>query len=72
MICNRIKAFNTFKNPSSEEDSKYKPDIIFYKANTNDSKDCLTFQRMEMFVEFKRGNTSNPFSLGTNTYLLIR
>jgi len=61
-ICSSIKAFNTSKNPSSDEDAKYKPDITFHDTDTPNFENHLaSFQRMEMFVEFKRGNTSDPF-----------
>ena len=62
MVCHKIKAFNTSNNPSIEEDAVCKPDITFYNAKTCDSRNPVTsFQRMEMFVKFKRGNTSDPF-----------
>ena len=61
-MCKNIKAFDTSNSPATEGDSKYKPDISFYDIGTGDSDSRLTsFQRMEMFVEFKYGNTSDPF-----------
>ena len=60
-FCTRIKAYDTSNGPSIEEDARYKPDVTFYDANTSDSENRITsFQRMEMFVEFKYG-TSDPF-----------
>ena len=61
-ICKTITAFDTSTSLSSQEGLRYKPDIIFYGANIGDIEDPLaSFQKMEMFVEFKRGNDSDPF-----------
>jgi hypothetical protein len=62
VIGKKISAHDKSTILASEEDSKYKPNIIFYDVNTSDFDNHLTsFQRMEMFVEFKRGNTFDPF-----------
>ena len=55
-------AYITSDESSTEEDTKDKPDITFYDVGTRDSENPVAcFQRMEMFVEFKRGNTADPF-----------
>ena len=62
MICDSIQAFDTSRNPSGEGDARYKPDVTFYTAGTNISENLLaSFQKMEMFVEFKSSDTSDPF-----------
>ena len=64
MICNTVRAFDTSKTPSFEDGAKYKPDIAFYDSAACDSEKLTCFQRMGMFVEFKCGNTSDPFYSG--------
>ncbi|KAF9646247.1 hypothetical protein BDM02DRAFT_3271085 [Thelephora ganbajun] len=57
-----FKAFDTSKNPSIEVEAQYKPDVTIYEDDSQDPPRALTsFQKMEMFVEFKYGNTSDPF-----------
>jgi len=55
-------AFNTSNTPSRELEAEYKPDVTIYK---NDEKTpgrpFTSFQTMEMFVEFKHGNSSDLF-----------
>ena len=61
-ICSTIRAFNTSEHPYPRDSQKYKPDITFYDINASEPESCLSsFQKMEMFVEFKRGDPSDPF-----------
>ena len=58
-----IKAHNTSNSPGIEVGAKYKPDITFYDAGISLPDGPITcFQLMELFVEFKRGSTSDPFN----------
>jgi len=58
-----FKAFDTSKNPSNEAEAEYKPDVTIYESDSLDPPRALTsFQKMEMFVEFKHGNTSDTCS----------
>ena len=64
-----LKAFNTSNSQSTEEEAAYKPDVTIYKNDSQDPQGAITmFQRMEMFVEFKRGNSSDPFSTGDEPF----
>ena len=59
-----LKAFGTYNNRSAEEEVKYKPDVVIYKGDLRNPPSVLTsFQRMEMFVEFRHGNNSDPFGI---------
>ena len=59
-----LKAFGTYNNRFAEEEVKYKPNVVIYKGDLRDPPSVLTsFQRMEMFVEFRHGNDSDPFSI---------
>ena len=66
--CDKIRAHDSSKDPGLESDARYKPDIVFYDPTKHDpiknaSKDGVTsFQRIELFVEFKRGSGSDPFA----------
>jgi len=45
-----------------ETGAKYKPDVTFYDAKKSLPEERVTsFQQIELFVEFKRGPTSDPF-----------
>ena len=56
------RAYNTSNNPGVETGAKYKPDITFYDAGRSPPEGHVTsFQQMELFVEFERGPTSDPF-----------
>ena len=64
-----LKAFNTSNNRSTEEEAAYKPDVTIYKNDSQDPRGAITlFQRMEMFVEFKHGNSSDPFGTGDEPF----
>ena len=68
-IFQNFKAFDTSKNVAIEVDAKYKPDVTIYKSGSQDPPHVLTsFQKMEMFVEFKHGNASDPFATKNKTF----
>jgi hypothetical protein len=59
----RFTASDTSATPSSEAEAEYKPDVTIYERKEEDPTGAITsFQKMEMFVEFKHGNTSDPFA----------
>jgi len=61
--CGSITAYNSSNDPGLEIDARYKPDIVFYDSTKNISEGRVTsFQQMELFVEFKREATSDPFA----------
>ena len=61
-ICTVVKAHDTSRNPATEGDAKREPRITLYDANELPPGALLpSFQRMEMFVEFEREFTSDPF-----------
>ena len=65
-----FKAFDTSNNRSIEAEAEYKPDVTIYKCDSQDPPRVLTsFQRMEMFVEFKHSNSSDPFGTGDEPFV---
>jgi len=61
--CSNIEARDSSDDPDVESDAKYKPDIVFYNPTENLPKGRIaSFQQMELFVEFNRGVTSDPFT----------
>ena len=64
-----LKAFNTSNNRSTEAEAAYKPDVTIYKNDPQGPHGAITlFQRMEMFIEFKHGNSSDPFGTGDEPF----
>ena len=63
-LCTAVRASNTSANPGIEAGAKYKPDVTFYDVNESLPEEHVTsFRKMELvFVEFKRGPTSDPFN----------
>ena len=64
----RFAALDTSSIPSREAKAKYKPDVIIYDKRKEFSARTALFQTMEMFVEFKRGNSSDPFGTDGNFF----
>ena len=61
-LLKRFKAFNTSNTPSTEAEAEFRPDVTIYEKNAGSPKQTLTsFQRMEMFIEFKHGSSVDPF-----------
>jgi hypothetical protein len=57
-----FRAFDTSNKPSTEAEAEYKPDVTIYEKKKGYPKKAITsFQKMEMFIEFKHGNSSDPF-----------
>lgn len=51
-----------------ETGAKYKPDVTFYDAKGSLPEEPVTsFQQMELFVEFSRGSTPDPFKESFDT-----
>jgi len=58
----RFTAFDTSNIPSGEAEAEYKPDVTIYEGKEEPPARTVTsFQTMEMFVEFKHGNSADPF-----------
>ena len=58
----RFIAFDTSNTPSGEAEAEYKPDVTIYERKGEPPTGAITsFQTMEMFVEFKHGNSADPF-----------
>ena len=58
----RFTAFDTSNASSRETGAEYKPDVTIYETEKGSPTRTTSFQTMEMFVEFKHGNSSDPFS----------
>jgi hypothetical protein len=58
---NKLVLVHTHANPDAQRDNLV-PDISVYAADNVPDADAKTdFSRMELFVEFKPAETSNPF-----------
>jgi hypothetical protein len=65
----RFTAFDTSATPSSEAEAEYKPDVTIYEKKEGPPTRTITsFQKMEMFVEFKHGKFSDPFATEENFF----
>ncbi|KAF8234088.1 hypothetical protein L208DRAFT_1394550, partial [Tricholoma matsutake] len=57
----KLKFIDTHANPDTQRD-KLAPDISIYPINDQPQGDAKTdFSKMELFVEFKKADTSDPF-----------
>jgi hypothetical protein len=77
-LLTNFTAVDTSNTPSNEAEAEYKPDVIIFK-NDQEHPTHTLFQSMEMFVEFKHGDSSDPFNPGdglppklTNTAIATR
>ena len=62
MLFTRFTAFDTSNGTSNEADAEYKPDVTIYEGkDESTTKRAASFQTMEMFIEFKHGNSADPF-----------
>jgi hypothetical protein len=65
----KFRAFNTSNKPSTEAEAEYKPDVTIYEKKKGcPTKAITSFQKMEMFIEFKHGNSSDPFDSEDGTF----
>ena len=61
-LLTRFTAFDTSNTPSSEAEAEYRPDVTVYERKVGSPEQALTsFQKMEMFIEFKHGTSADPF-----------
>ena len=62
-ILTRFTGFDTSNTPSSEAGAEYRPDVTIYeKKKLSPTRTLTSFQKMEMFVEFKHGSSADPFA----------